>query len=80
MSYFDRELPTEPLYFILTSTQDGWDCVRGLYQANSEESVRAAIEEEWLEYTNDPEKAESDREQFWDKYVLTKRRLVIIES
>ena len=80
MSYFDREPATTPLYFILTSTEDGWDCVRGLYQASSEDVVRAAIEEEWLEYTNDPEKAESDREQFWDRYVLTEKRLTVVSS
>lgn len=67
-------------YFILTSTEDGWDCVRGLYQASSENAARAAIEEEWLEYTNDPEKAEADREAFWDRYVLTERKLTVVPS
>lgn len=65
-------------YFILTSTEDGWDCVRGLYQASSEDEVRNYIEEQFLEKTNDPEKAEKDRNDYWDKYVLTEKSLTIV--
>lgn len=65
-------------YFILTSTEDGWDCVRGLYQAESEDDVRNYIEEQFLEKTNDPEKAEKDRNDYWDRNVLTEKSLTIV--
>lgn len=65
-------------YFVFTDTEAGWDCVRGIYQAESEQDVKDYIEEEYLELTNDPEKAEEDREHFWDRHVLTEKKLIVI--
>ena len=67
-------------YFVLTNTEAGWDCVRGIYQAVDEQPVRDFIEEKWLDSTNDPVKAEKDRLEFWDKYILHEKDLTIIDS
>ena len=65
-------------YFVFTDTEAGWDCVRGVYQAESEQVVKDHIEEQYLELTNDSVKAEEDRERFWDRHVLTEKKLTVI--
>lgn len=65
--------------FILTYPENGWDCVVDVYQAKDEDSARSRIEEEYLSYSNDPEKAERDRIKFWNDHILTERKLKIVE-
>lgn len=32
--------------FVVTNPEDGWDCVRGVYKAESEEALRKYLNEE----------------------------------
>jgi hypothetical protein len=65
--------------FILTYPQNGWDCVVDVYQAKDEDSAKSRIEKDYLPYSNDPEKAEKDRNEFWAEHILTERELKIVE-
>ena len=58
-------------YFIVTSPNDGWDCVIGLYLATSMEEVYEDLCEEYYgeNYT------ESDLDSTRDIYVVTRKKV-----
>ena len=66
-------------YYVLISQQNGEEIIEGLYQAESENDVWNYLHETELELTNDPVKAEKDREEYYRKHSLIERRPILIE-
>ena len=66
-------------YFILISQLYGEEAVEEIYVADSEQDVWNHLHEKNLEFTNDPVKAEKDREAYYRKHSLIERRPIIVE-
>ena len=65
-------------YYVLISQCNGEEIIEGLYQAETENDVWNYLHETELEPTNDPVKAEKDRETYYMRHSLLEVRLTVV--